>query len=62
MNITIEKAIEVLAACGYECPEIAEREKQIVMLRRACESAKEALQFSSHGAVKAIESALAATE
>jgi hypothetical protein len=23
MNITIEKAIEVLAACGYECPELA---------------------------------------
>jgi hypothetical protein len=35
MNITIEKAIEVLAACGYECPELAEREKQIVMLRTA---------------------------
>lgn len=41
---------------------LEEKEKQIVILRDALESANSALEFSSHGAVKAIHKALEATQ
>jgi hypothetical protein len=50
---TLQKAIET---------EHAEEQKKIVMLREALESANSALEFSSHGAVKAIHKALEATQ
>jgi len=43
---TLQKAIET---------EHAEEQKKIVMLREALESANSALEFSSHGAVKAFQ-------
>ena len=40
--------------------QLADREKHILLLKATLESAWEALQFSSHGAVKEIEKELAA--
>lgn len=76
MNSALIKRLRKIATLGsedygaepqdhssWQAADLIERQAaQIVMLREALESANSALEFSSHGAVKAIHKALEATQ